>query len=152
MMLLVLTFGMAGMGCLHLQELLGIGPRKPTVVIKEIIIKKFVMPSLELEIHALVQNPNGFDLKLNRMVYRATAMETLLAHGEYLEPFKVPAEDSALLNIPLFVNFENAKSLMERFIKSPQRIAVKIDAAVTFDTPFGEINHVFQDEKPIGIN
>lgn len=136
-------------GCVYFQELIGIGPKKPTVTLKSVLVKNASLSTLDLDIALGVKNPNGFALKLSRMSYMATALKIPVAEGKYEQPFEVPAEGEAEVRIPLSVNVDGAREVLQKLFQNPQKVKVLLDAILTFDTPLGNIDMQFQEEKPI---
>lgn len=136
-------------GCVYFQELIGIGPKKPSVTLKSVLVKNASLTRLDLDIALLVKNPNGFALKLHRMQYNASALKVPIATGKYEEPFEVPGDGQAEVRIPLTVNIGGAREVFQKLMQNPQKVKVLLDAILTFDTPLGNIDMNFSEEKPI---
>lgn len=136
-------------GCVYFQELIGIGPKKPSVTLKSVLVTNASLTSLDLDVALLVKNPNSFALKLNGMQYSASALNIPIASGKYNQIFEVPGDGEAEARIPLSVNIAGAREVMQKLFQNPQKVKVLLDAVLTFDTPLGNIDMNFQEEKPI---
>lgn len=145
---LLLFLLMAGTSCTSIRELLGFGFEQPKVSLRSIEIKNISMTSVKMLVHLRIKNPNTFDLTLNRLDYKVTTMNMELAEGLFEKKFTVKAESQNDVEIPLSINMQSALRMLKTLVEEADKDHMaEIAATVVFDSPIGEIEHTFTDEK-----
>jgi LEA14-like dessication related protein len=138
-------------GCTSMREFLGFSYARPEFSLKNIEIKNLTMNAVELIVVIRVKNPNSFDITLLKLDYKVSVSGVLLAEGLFDKKTKFRAEGIETVRLPLTVNSENARTLMNSMMKDRDtEIVSLITGTAVFDSPVGKIEHSFVDEEILG--
>lgn len=136
-------------GCSFLKEAIGLGPRRPTVQVHAIEVKKASLLALDLQVTVQVENPNDFALNVSRLKYHMTAGDLEVAEGRYDPRISVPAGGKSLINLPLSVNATSVIRLVQMVVDGASDPEAFLVATADFETPFGPIEVDFEDRRPL---
>ena len=73
---------------------------EPKVELKSVGFTKLSLSEVKLNFEAEVENPNKFELGLDRMEYDVLLSESRIGSGTFTEGFKVAAESRGVLKVP----------------------------------------------------
>ncbi len=145
---LVLIFALTG--CQTLREFLGFGYSDPKVELSDIEIRGISLTAIDALVSLKVMNPNSFDIKLARMDYDIVVAGLQVADGIYEKPINIESEKETVVKLPLRLDKNNVVNIISRFVERPkEEMLAVISAKVVFDSPVGQIEHTFVDEKKI---
>ena len=137
-------------GCTYLKELIGLGPQRPEVSIRNIAVEGISLHSVDLRLTLHVENPNSFELVLGTLSYTIDAVGMAIAKGEYSDTFKVPAKSSNQIKLPLTVDARNILKLINEIMKARgEKIEAVTNLRARFITPVGSMDVNIKDEQPL---
>lgn len=146
---LMLAGVLGAVGCSHLQELIGWGPKRPTVRLKDVLVTKASLQEVQLGVVLKIFNPNPFALNLSKLSYKASAFDTQFASGEFPERVSIGSEETQEVTLPLVLDWKHTASILEKYLANPQKVKVLLDAVADFGTPLGDMTVTFREEKAL---
>lgn len=136
--LLVIAFTLWGSlsSCAFLSDLVGLGAQRPVVKLKEMAVENISLQAIDLKLTVQVDNPNNFGIALATLHYQIDALGLAIATGSYMDSFKVPANGSNQIRLPLRVDPRSLLKLMNEVIKNQgQPIETVADVKLRFGGP-----------------
>ena len=142
---LLLTVG----GCVYLSELVGLGPRPPTVHLKTVELAHLSSGSVEMRLVFEVQNPNGFKIELSRVDYQMTIRERKIASGRFDQPVEIAGDSATPVKIPLKLDTAALLYVLKDYVRDPKGVVVRLKGDVEVKTSFGTWIIPVEQEKTI---
>lgn len=149
--LLFIALGLAGSvsSCTWLKETIGLGPRRPKVTVTEVAVTKASLVMLELSVKVMVENPNSFDLVVNRLRYQMVAADLEIARGIHNARVTVPGEGRSTVQLPLTIDARNVMKLARDLLSKKDDVLTVMTATAEIDTPLGAMDVDFEDKRPL---
>jgi LEA14-like dessication related protein len=135
--------------CAFLRESIGLGPVPPKVRLVSIRIKNLSMQTIDIVGTFQVDNPNIFAIELSFLKYQLQVLDRTLASGSYEEHFKVGAKDTATVDLPFLVSMQEVVFIVKSVFAQGDKLVAVMTATARFNTPIGNIDVDFQDQKPL---
>ena len=135
-------------GCSHMTKTL-LDPEPPKVVVESVHVKSIGLAGLALSMAVLLENPNHFDIKGRQFTYQASALDQKLAEGKLSEGVELPSLGKTKVTLPVLVSPGAAFRVLSKVISKGQGVTLHLTGSGVFETPLGEVELDFQDEKDI---
>ena len=135
--------------CTSIKGMFGIGTRQPTVTIVAINLTKAALDGIELAIDVKVHNPNGFDLKLNKLDYQVTMLGQKVASGSLEREIAIKSEADGVITIPMKLDSAAIFVVFKEYLRDPQKLTAKVVGEGRFVTAFGSWTIPFAHETKI---
>lgn len=111
--------------------------RPPTVALRDVAVAGVGLTGASLRVTLLVRNPNFYSLRTAGMRYQLLAGDSIpIAAGADTTHRRVPANDSAIVELPVQVNWQ-ALSAAGRTVAANGLVPYQIVGDITLDTPAG---------------
>jgi late embryogenesis abundant protein len=102
-----------------------------------------------LEIALDVRNPNGFDFSVDQLTYRLSLADGEQAVGSTSEPVLVPAKGSAVVRIPVSLDWTRLQAGGLAMLFS-RRMDYTVEGEAAFTTPRGMFRRPYRRTGTIG--
>ncbi|SMF50103.1 LEA type 2 family protein [Pseudobacteriovorax antillogorgiicola] len=122
---------------------------QPKVELSSISFSHLSLSRVELAFEVLVENPNSFELGLNRVDYEVFVSEQKIGKGHYQEAFRVAAKSKASLRIPFTLDTQAAISVAKEYFQRGGKLEARVKGQSEFSTPVGTFNSPFEASKAI---
>lgn len=137
-------------GCANMGGLgAALQPITPKVGLSSVKMKNFSPAGINFDFNLAVDNPNGFDLKLNGFDYKVKSLGQEIANGLYRQPINLAKNAKTPVTIPLAVEPSKLLNFFRAFLGSNKSAKALMEATVFVDSPVGELSFDFADEKVI---
>ncbi|MDP8255675.1 MAG: LEA type 2 family protein [Candidatus Alcyoniella australis] len=112
--------------------------RPPQVRLEDVRVRKLDLSGARLELRLRIDNPNNFDLKIQRLSWKVGLEGSRLFSGRRLKGRIIPAKGRAVVELELKVGLDELGRALERTL---QRGDVRYDLDLDFrlETPYGEL-------------
>jgi LEA14-like dessication related protein len=139
------VFGLVS--CTYLRDLVGLGPTRPKVELLRFEVSRLSWGSVDLMATLRVDNPNRFELSMSRLTYTVETGGDIFARGNWSGEFRVAAQSSAELRLPLSITPGRVVDLLARMLQSEAGEKALIKADGDFSSALGSITLTFEEEK-----
>ena len=136
-------------GCVYLSEVIGLGPRPPTVSLTTVELTHLSSGSVELRLVLDVHNPNDFKINLSRVDYQATIRDRKIADGRMTGPIEMAASGVTPVKVPLKLDTAALLYVLKDYVRDPKGVVVRLKGEVEIKTSFGTWVIPFEQEKTV---
>lgn len=144
---ILLCSGLAS--CTYLGSLFGKKPIPPKAELTAVKVSKVTFTSLDIDLTVSLQNKNDFDISFSKLVYKIFSLDMEVARGAYDKRFTLPANKSSKIVIPLSLKTDALIKVMQQYLKDPKKLVFILDGKCLFDSPFGDIEVEFREERGV---
>ena len=123
---------------------------KPTFTLKEIVVKRISFGEIDFLFGIEVQNPNGFDLKLRELEYRAYLEDQEVGSGRLGKEALIAQSSSTLVQIPLQADFRRMGNSLG-LVLAGKNLRYKIEGAAVIKTRLGTSTIPFSKDGEIKL-
>ena len=149
--ILIISFIVGGfVSCTFLKETIGIGPKPPAVQLESIGVKSASLTELYLIVKIRVENPNRFSLDFSKLKYQLKVENQLLAKGLFEKEVSINSQEAKIVELPLSIDMTKALKVVKKIFQGDKKVMAIWNGTATFNTPIGDIDVDFENQKPIG--
>ena len=124
-------------------------PQRPEVKLSQVNFDTLSWTKVQMSVGLDLYNPNDFNLKVNQIEYKLTALDKVLGEGVYDKTFEIEAGKRHQLSLPFTLRPVLALEVAKRFINGNEALPVKIEAKAVVDTLLGALSFTFEDSTTI---
>ena len=144
--LLVLVLAMSLSGCSMVSKWMA---DEPKVHLKRVVVQHMSMNKVSLAFEAEVENPNSFELGLDRIDYDVLLRSKTIGRGEFEGKFRVPGKSTKTLQVPFNLDTKSALKVAQQMLLRGGPLMVQVRGSVVFSTPLGSFTSVFDEQKEL---
>ncbi len=119
-------------GCATLMDRADI--QKPSVTLEQTKLNGLSLSGIEILVTLNIQNPNPFAIKLAGFDYDLAINQHKVSGGQQREPIEIGSHDSALVSVPVQLNFTEVFKLIDGLAERDS-ISYEIDTTTYVDVP-----------------
>lgn len=122
---------------------------EPKVELKTVSFSKLSLSSVELAFEAEVENPNSFELGLDRMNYDVLLHGKKIGSGVFQEKFRVAAKTKKTVTVPFSLDTFAALQVAQQYFAKASNLDLRVKGKMDFVTPVGEFSKEFDASKTL---
>lgn len=122
--------------------------KSPNVNVQSAQLSRLTPQKLDLNIRFNVENPNTFDIPLQRAVWQIDVFGQRVGDGVAEFTQTIPAQKTAPVSMPLSVSLQAVANQIPALL-SRRPIPLRVNVVLTFTSPFGPITTSFVHEEQV---
>ncbi len=134
-----LALALALSGCAAVGELAKSAFKKPTLTFKQVSVTAVDFEGATLAFDYVVENPNGFGLRLGRLQYWLELEQRVVTRGEVPGGVALPASGTAPVRFTARLPFKEVPRLVE-LVQRTEPVHYTAGGVVGVDTPIGTVD------------
>jgi LEA14-like dessication related protein len=123
---------------------------KPEFTLKEVVVKRISFGEINFLFGIEVQNPNGFDLKLRELEYRAYIEDQEVGNGRLEKEVLIAKSSSTLVQVPLQSDLRRMGNSLGLVLVG-KNLRYKIEGAAVIKTRLGTSTIPFSKTGEINL-